>query len=129
MADINLLAVLAAAIASFVIGGLWYSPMLFGKAWCTDAGVDMEKGHPPKVFVISLVFSLVAAYAFAVWIGPAPEMTEAIRSGVWVGVGFVAASFGINYQFASRPLRMWLIDSGYHVVQFVAFGVVLGLWH
>ena len=41
----------------------------------------------------------------------------------------VAASFGINYQFANRSLTLWLIDGGYHTVQFLLFGLVLGLWH
>jgi hypothetical protein len=43
-------------------------------------------------------------------------------------VGFVATSFGINYQFADRTLALWVIDGGYHVAQFALFGVVLGVW-
>ena len=33
MGTINWLAVLVAGISSFVVGGIWYSPGLFGKAW------------------------------------------------------------------------------------------------
>ena len=40
----------------------------------------------------------------------------------------VAASFGINYQFANRSALMWLIDGGYHTVQFGIYGLILGLW-
>jgi hypothetical protein len=40
----------------------------------------------------------------------------------------VAASFGINYKFANRPTVMWLIDGGYHAVQFTIYGAILGLW-
>jgi hypothetical protein len=46
-----------------------------------------------------------------------------------VGGGFVAASFGINYQFANKPFVLWLIDGGYHVGQFLLYGLILGLWH
>ena len=49
--------------------------------------------------------------------------------GLLAGAGMVAASFGINYQFANRSLTLWLIDGGYHTVQFLLFGLVLGLWH
>ena len=49
---------------------------------------------------MSFIFSLVSALAFAYWIGPGVELTAAIVAGTVVGVGFVAASFGINYQFA-----------------------------
>jgi hypothetical protein len=48
--------------------------------------------------------------------------------GLLVGAGVVAASFGINYQFANRPAILWLIDGGYHSVQFAIYGVILGLW-
>ena len=43
------------------------------------------------------------------------------------GIGFVAASFGINYQFAQRSFKLWLIDGGYHAIQFVLCGLILGL--
>ncbi|MES2018340.1 MAG: DUF1761 domain-containing protein [Pseudomonadota bacterium] len=36
---------------------------------------------------------------------------------------------GINYQFANRSIKLWLIDGGYHAVQFVLFGLVFGLVH
>jgi hypothetical protein len=51
-----------------------------------------------------------------------------VTQGLLVGAGLVAASVGINYQFANRPTVMWLIDGGYHTVQFAIYGVILGLW-
>ena len=125
----NTWAVLVAAVSSFALGGLWYSPALFGNAWNRENGGQVPAGHPAKVFGISFAFSLVAAAAFAVWLGPAPDLATALRAGLLAGIGFVAASFGINYQFAQRSFRLWLIDGGYHAVQFLLFGLVLGLWH
>jgi hypothetical protein len=52
----------------------------------------------------------------------------ALVQGLAVGGGVVAASFGINYQFANRPATLWLIDGGYHTVQFAIYGLILGLW-
>ena len=82
----NILAVLLAAVSSFLLGGLWYSPALFGKTWSSENGGEKQAGHPAKVF-------------------------------------------GINYQFAQRSFKLWLIDGGYHTAQFLIFGLVLGLWH
>jgi hypothetical protein len=45
-----------------------------------------------------------------------------------VGLGYVATSFGINYQFAGRPFRLWAIDGGYHTLQFALYGLVFGAW-
>ncbi len=131
MTEINVWAVLVAAVSSFLLGGVWYSKSLFGPAWGCAAGVSMESkhGHPARVFGVSFFFALVAAGAFAWWLGPQPPLQFALERALVVGLGFVATSFGINYQFADRKSAMWLIDAGYHAVQFLVFGLVLGLWH
>jgi hypothetical protein len=73
--------------------------------------------------------SVIAAWAFAVWVGPSPEMSYAIHQGLVVGLLFVCTSMGINYQFSRRGFLLWAIDGGYQVAQFVLFGVVLGVGH
>ena len=75
--DMNLWAVLLAAVSSFLLGGLWYSQALFGRAWNLANGGQVQSGHPAKVFGVSLVFSLVAATAFAAWLGAAPPLADA----------------------------------------------------
>ncbi|NNC78348.1 MAG: DUF1761 domain-containing protein [Woeseiaceae bacterium] len=129
--DINIWAVLVAAVSSFLLGGLWYSPMLFLNPWNKAMNrSDGEKGpHPAQTFGIAFAFALLSAFLFAKLLGPAPQMLYAVHMGFFVGLGFVAASFGINYQFANRPFSALFIDGGYHTAQFVLFGVVLGFWH
>jgi len=132
MAGINWWAVLAAALASFLLGGPWYSRALFLNAWQREAGDTRVPGadrHPARVFGLAFLFSLVAASCFATVLGPRPALSTALVYGLLAGAGMVAASFGINYQFANRSLTLWLIDGGYHTVQFLLFGLVLGLWH
>lgn len=124
----NMWVALLAAVSSFVIGGLWYSPMLFGKAWNAENGSPAAPGHPGKVFGVSFVFSLAAAACFGYLAGPAPGLARAMELGVITGLGLVATSFGINYQFAQRTFRLWMIDGGYHVAQFLLFGLIFGLW-
>lgn len=126
---INYWAALAAALSSFLLGGLWYSPALFGKAWNRENGGIEQPGHPGKVFGVAFIFSLLAAFGFAYLLGPAPELQRALVLGLVVGVACVAGSFGINYQFAQRSFKLWLIDGGYHTAQFLIFGLILGLWH
>ena len=113
-----------------MLGGIWYGP-LFKNAWCRENGTDPDAppaGHPAKVFGIAILSAFIAATAFAVYLGPAPELPVALQAGVLVGLAWVATSFGINYAFAGRSLKLWLIDDGYHVLQF-AQGLILGLWH
>jgi hypothetical protein len=126
----NVLAVLVAAFSSFLLGGIWYSPVLFGKRWQREAG-DTHKpgqGHPARVFALSFVFALLGAFAFALLLPHPSDAVHAGAQGLMVGAGLVATSFGINYQFANRSILMWLIDGGYHTVQFGIYGLILGVW-
>jgi hypothetical protein len=128
--QLNWLAVIAAAVSAFLIGGIWYGP-LFKHAWCREAGIDMGANprHPARVFGTAFIAALVAATAFAWWLGPAPELESATRHGVLAGFGIAAMSFAINYAFAGRSLKLWLIDGGYHTLQFAVYGIILGAWH
>lgn len=128
--DINWLAVIAAAVSAFLLGGLWYGP-LFKNAWCREAGIDPDSAppHPARIFTLAFVCSLLAALVFAMVLGPAVSPVEGMAAGFAVGLFFVAMSFGINYAFAQRSLKLWLIDSGYHTVQFTLYGLILGAWH
>ena len=123
------LAVLAAAASAFILGGLWYGP-LFKQAWCREAGVDASSSprHPVRAFAVAFLASLIAAAAFAWMIGPAPGLRNAVQEGFLTGLALVAMSFGINYAFAQRSLKLWLIDGGYHTLQFTLYGLVIGLW-
>lgn len=128
--ELNYLAVIAAAVSSFLLGGLWYSPALFLKPWNAAMGRTEESpnGHPGKVFGLSFAFSVVAAAAFAYVVGPAPALMPALHSALIIGICFVTMSFGINYQFANRPVTALLIDGGYHTGQFILYAVVYSFW-
>ena len=131
MTGINIWAVLVAAVSSFLVGGLWYSPLLFHKVWNREAGRGenpQKAKRPGRVFGVAFVFALIAAWVFARWLGPDPQLRDALWKGLAAGAGLVGASFGINYQFANRSFLMWAIDAGYHTLQFVLFALVLALW-
>jgi len=132
MPEINYLAVVAAAVSSFLLGGLWYSPALFGRVWQREAGVtdqQLATGNPLKIFGGSLVLALIASFVFAMFLGPKPALAFGFGAGLSAGLCWVAASFGINYLFERRSLKLFLINGGYHTIQFTLIGVVLGLWH
>ena len=132
MPEFNVLAVLAAAVATFVLGGLWYSPALFGKAWQREAGVtdeQMRTSNKAMIFGLAFVLSLVAAFVFAMFLGPRPPVSLGLGAGFAAGLCWVAASFGINYLFEQRSFKLWLINAGYHTLQFTIIGLILALWH
>jgi hypothetical protein len=131
MPEFNLWAVLTAALASFVLGGLWYSPMLFGKAWQRETGLSDEKlagGNMALIFGVAFVLSLAAAFVFAMFLGPRPPLALGLGAGASAGLFWVSSSFGINYLFERKSLKLFLINAGYHTLQFTLIGLILALW-
>ncbi len=130
MASINLAAVLAAAVSAFLLGGLWYAPFLFGKVWQREAGLSdqaLKTRNAGLMFGGSFVFSLLAAYVFGMFLGPKPGMGLAVGAGFSAGFAWVASSFGINYLFEARSMKLFLVNGGYHTLQFTLFGLMFGL--
>ena len=129
--DINWLAVLVAAVVTFVLGGLWYGP-LFGKVWRVAEGqTEPQPGHqkhPAFVYSLAFVLTLIAAAVLAVALGPDPNVQRSFVVGLVVGVGWVATSFGVNYLFAGRRLALFAVDAGYNVVLFALMGLIIGLF-
>ena len=130
MPQVNLLAVLLCGVSSLVLGGIWYSPLLFAKAWQRAAGVSDEQaksGNMVMIFGLTFVLSLIAAYVFAMFLGRSMPLAGAVGAGFAAGLCWVAAALGIDYLFERRPLSLWLINGGYHTLQFTLFGLILGL--
>ena len=129
---INHFAVVAAAIATFVIGGLWYSPLLFHKAWMDANGLnesELKKTGMGKIFGLSFLFSLIMAYNLAAFLA-APDTTAlwGAAAGALAGIGWVGLSIGILSLFERRSWKYVLINGGYFGVSFVVMGVILGAW-
>ena len=130
MPEFNIWAVLLAAVASFMLGGLWYSPLLFGKAWQRETGLTDEqlaKGNMGLIFGRAFVLCLIAAFVFAMFLGPRPSMALGFGAGFSAGLCWVASSFGVNYLFERKSVKLFLINGGYHTLQFTLIGVILSL--
>ena len=130
MRSVEWLPTIIATISAFILGGLWYSPMLFAKAWQRETGLSDEQlnaANKSMIFGVSFVLCLIAAIAFSMVIGPDASFWMAFHSGAGIGIAWVATSFGVNYLFELKSLRLWLINAGYHTLQFTIYGLVFGL--
>jgi hypothetical protein len=129
MPELNWLAVLLCGASSMILGGLWYSPLLFARAWQRGVGLSDEAlggANMALIYGLAFLLSLVAAAVFALFLGPGWAVGPATAAGAAAGVCWVAASFGISYLFERRSLSLWLINGGYHALQFTLFGLILG---
>jgi hypothetical protein len=131
LSTINWLAVLVAAVSTFLLGGLWYGP-LFGRAWMAASGVTEEQarqGNMAKVFGVSFALQLIAALVLAMFVGPESDATFGLLAGLSVGLCWVGTAFGVVYLFEQRPLGHWAVNAGYHIVSYTLMGVIVGAWH
>jgi hypothetical protein len=130
MQNLNWLAVFAAALSTFLIGGLWYSPLLFEKAWVSSNNFsqdNLRKRNMSIVFGLSFILSFIMALNLAMFIGQERLMFGTI-AGFLTGFGWVALSIGILSLFENRSLKYVLINGGYMIVAFTVMGAILGAW-
>ncbi len=136
--EINYWAVLAGALFSMIFGSLWYGP-LFGKKWIEINGLSaediakreaMQKAAMPLYFV-QFGLSLLQLYVLAHFVGGWKE-ASGVETSIWIWLGFVMPTVaGLsmwNMQPTKVRLVMFLLSSGYQLVCFVAFGLILGAW-
>lgn len=127
----NFAAVFVAALMSFAIGGLWYSPLLFARAWMREAGLteaQVQAAPMGRVFGLAALASLVMAFNLAAFIGPKASLGFGLFAGAAAGVGWVAMSLGVIYLFEQRSLKLWLINGGYQVIAYTLMGGLIGVW-
>jgi hypothetical protein len=116
--QINWLAVLAAALSTFVLGGLWYSPILFGKVWLRANGfTETEMKNCGKTRAFAMFLS--DAKTTVIW---------GMTAGALAGLGWVAAGVAIIALFERRSWSYILVNCGYLAVTFLLMGAIIGAW-
>lgn len=129
---INYFAVLAAAVSTFVLGGLWYSPLLFGKAWMRTnnfTGSDVQTFSKARMFGWSFIFSLVMAVNLAMFLaGPHTNAIWGMTAGALAGLGWVAMAVAIIGVFENKSWIYIAINGGYMTMAFIIMGLIIGAW-
>jgi hypothetical protein len=136
LGDLNWFAVVVGAVVYFGIGGLWYSPVAFGKQWQEAIGwdeADAERATPATMYVVPAVTCLLSTVA----LGMITEATatdtfgEGIVLGVVAGVLLVAPALYVTGFFDPRKPKpqVWIgITAGYHIVSILVIALILALW-
>ncbi len=132
---VNYLAVLVAGVAYSMLGGLWYSPILFAKPWMaamglTEADTEQLQKGAPAAYATSFIASLVAAFVLALAIGVTGVTTVqgGLTTGFFIWFGFVATTNAPPYFYEDRPKKVYLIYAGYTLASFLVMSVILTIW-
>ena len=132
---INFLAVVVAAVVAFLIGGLWYSPLLFAKQWVKAHGytddqvAEMQKGAG-KAYAVTLVCDFLIALAIAVLVGyiHMERCVQGLKLGllIWAGIAFPLGL--IASMFSGKRITVFVIDTAYQLVYLVLMGAIITVW-
>ena len=134
--DVNYLAVLVSAIVSFIIGGLWYSPLLFGNAWMKSGGFsekNIEKAKKKgmgKLYFITFIASLLMAFVLSHFVQylTAQTFSEGMQAGFWIWLGFIVPVLLGGVLWEGKSLKFYLINIAYWLVNLIIIGGLLAVW-
>lgn len=132
---VNYLAVLVAALASMVIGFLWYSPVLFGNAWQKLMGWSEKQAKEKTAkmgpaYLVALIGALVTAYVLAHLVTYLDVKTwqDALMLAFWTWLGFIATTGLSMVLWEGKPIKLYLINVGYSLADLVAMALILTYW-
>ena len=135
--NVNYLAVLVAAVASFVLGWIWHSPFLFGKMWMKLSSMDKKKvdehkksGKMGPSLFFQFVATVLMAYVLRYFIGYAQASTaiDGAIVGIWLWLGFVATTMIGMVLWEGKPFKLFLINSGHVLAGLIVMGAILAVW-
>jgi hypothetical protein len=133
---INYPAVIVATIAHYFLGGLWYSPLLFGNKflqiinWSPQQVQQMENQSHAKELIIAFVSSIVLVYILAHFVQytKATTVGGGTQTAFWLWLGFIVTTQLGTVLFEGRPLGLYLINIGYQFVACAIAGAILAIW-
>ena len=131
MEGINILAVVCCGIINLLLGALWYSPLLFQKAWFAENNMEAKDydPNPVKTYGLALVFALLSSFGIASFFaGGDMDWTEGTIAGFLTGATLASTLFGIIALFELKSWKYILIHFGFITLYFTIIGGILAVW-
>ncbi|HET8794950.1 MAG TPA: DUF1761 domain-containing protein [Arthrobacter sp.] len=133
--EINVWAVLMAALSTILVGAIWYAPKVFGNYWMRVA--EVQASGNPKDVIRPILITLVASYISA-WIlaGTATIvqnfyggsfLVSSLVTAIVLWAGFTACRFIAHDAFESRPIGLTVLNCVHELVTFVVMALIIGL--
>ncbi len=134
--DLNYLAILVSVVSSFILGALWYSPLLFGKPWMKMMGFtqqhmeEAKKKGMAKLYIGNFIATLIMVYILSHFVdyAQAKTITDGLQLGLWVWLGFIVTlQFG-SILWEGKPFKLFLINTSYRLVELLIVASILSAW-
>ena len=130
---LNWVAILVAAIASFLFEALWYS--VFMNEWLSGIGRTrewlMSSGMSPALqYAVAILCAVIMATVLSICIQVSGEHNarRGILAGALVWIGFVATTWATEYIFEVRTLKIYAVNAGFWLFDLILIGAIVGAW-
>ncbi|WP_219833968.1 DUF1761 domain-containing protein [Paenibacillus sp. R14(2021)] len=121
--------ILVATVVTMVLGFLWYSPVLFGKAWAKQVGLNMaDMSGGAMTYVLTAATALIGVFLLGLLmtVDGGQSVSSGLLLGLIIGLA-IAVKIGMNYLFEGRKLSLYFITIGYHLTSYLLSGLIIGL--
>lgn len=131
---INYPAVVASAVGYWMLGAVWYfvfsGPFVALMRWTPEQVARVEQQGAAREIGVALLVSLLTSYVLAHFVKftGAEDAWKGAQTGFWLWLGFVLTTNLNTVLFEFRPLGLYLINAGYHLVGMLLMGAVLAVW-
>lgn len=134
--DINIWSVIVATVAAFLIGAIWYSPVLFGKEWMELSGQndkDISGGKTKKVigyYVIQLITTFVTfvILGFAMSFAGVDTSSDGAIIGILAWLGLILPVHVSSLIWERRAPKLVLINTVGMLLNIVVGSAIIGAW-
>ncbi len=130
---LNWIAILVAAIASFLFEALWYS--VFMNEWLLGIGRTkewlMSSGMNPSIqYGVAILCAVIVAAVLSICIQASGVQTamRGILCGAVIWFGFIATNLATEYIFEVRTLQIFCINAGFALIDLIVMGAIVGAW-
>ncbi len=132
--QVNMLAVLLAALSSYVVGMVWYAKPVFGNAWAKMVKLsdNDQKAGMGMAMVKAGLAALLTAYVVAhvsylsnQFFGNS-FLNDALTTAFWLALGLSATTIVVHDAFEQRPMKLTAMNIGNQVVTILVMGLVIG---
>ncbi len=133
----NYLSVFVTTVVAFVIGALWYSPLLFGDAWKKLLKIKVTKKEMEaamkgmwKVLLGGFFVTLILVFMLDLFMNFLNVVTfsQGVLLGFLIWLGFLATTMFNIVLYEKKPFKLYLINAGHYLAVLLISGGILAVW-
>lgn len=134
--SVSIVSIVVAAVVTFLLGWLWYSPVLFGTIWMKEAGItkgEMTKAKKKSMMgsmIGGLIGQLIMAWVLAVFISATGALgaSGGMTIAFWAWLGFVATIGLGSVLWENKSAKLFWINMIHWLVVLLVQGAIIGAW-